>query len=89
MNNGIPENQVALANGWRTLGSYFGYPKCCTEALIDALIKGWESSLTQDSIFDGTGYRPCRVCEDKGEEYMLKSIATNRICPTPFPESNI
>lgn len=82
----IEDNEV-LAAGWRILGSYYGYPKCCTEALIRKFIDCLPSNITTSSIFCGTDYRPCQECDARGKDYMLKRIQANRICVTPFPDS--
>lgn len=66
---------------WANSGRHFGFPECCIEAFL-------EGSLPATSHFDGTGYRPCKVCIQRDPEELVAEINRNRSHPTPFPNSS-
>jgi hypothetical protein len=66
---------------WRNTGRLFGFPECCIEAFIKEELPIW-------SPFDGTGFRPCESCLDKGYEEMVNKINSRRTFPKPFPDSS-
>ena len=65
---------------YNLLGTYYGYPQCC----IDALWSPRPSIVSRHPII-GTGYVPCPQCATKSREELIGIITANRHCPLPFP----
>jgi hypothetical protein len=64
---------------YSSMGAFFGYPKCCIDALFD-----WDKKSSH-SEFHGTGFVPCKECAKKPYDELLAEIQSNRVCKTPFP----
>ena len=70
----IPGGRMSL------IGRIYGFPDCC----IDTFCNSW-SELPQESVFDGSGFRPCKSCkETKTKEQLEDEIASRRLIPFPF-----
>lgn len=70
------------------LGRYFGFPSCCVTAFFDHTDPdiGYGQACGQRKLH-GTGFIPCSWCNlVKSEQHLMDEIASNRICPTPFPQ---
>lgn len=80
-NNILKELDLISKEGVSTLGKYLGYPSCCT----DEFVSGSRSHIGGRKL-EGTGYIPCKKCNNKTEEELLNTIKENRICPTNFPK---
>jgi hypothetical protein len=63
------------------LGLALGFPKCCVAEWINEI----DLPSHQRRKLDGTGYIPCRKCNEKTEDELVSVINTNRLCYTPFP----
>lgn len=64
-------------------GRIYGFPDCC----IDAFCNSWAgiTLLPKKSKFTGSGFRPCKQCEDtKTQEQLEDEIASRRLMPRPF-----
>ena len=73
-----------MSDGWFLSGIYYGYPVCC----IDEFIYYAESDLCderEDRQLSGTGYVPCKKCNEKSERELLDAIDNNRIHWQKFP----
>ena len=67
---------------WYNTGVHFGFPECCIEAFLE------EDYDFPPTSFDGTGYRPCKLCSEKEPEELIKYINANRKHPKPFPDDS-
>ncbi len=78
-----PKTHVELklpGGGMSLIGRIYGFPDCC----IDTFCNSW-SELPQESVFDGSGFRPCKSCnETKTKEQLEDEIASRRLIPFPF-----
>jgi hypothetical protein len=75
-----------MSDGWFLSGVYYGYPVCC----IDEFIYYAESGLydeREDRKLNGTGYVPCKECNQKSERELLETISYNRLHWEKFPKS--
>ena len=81
-----PKPHVELkipGGGMSLIGRIYGFPECC----IDTFCNSW-SELSQESVFDGNGFRPCKSCnETKTKEQLEDEIASRRLIPFPFYHS--
>lgn len=82
-----PKPRVELkipGGGMSLIGRIYGFPDCC----IDTFCNSW-SELPQESVFDGSGFRPCKSCkETKTKEQLEDEIASRRLIPFPFYHSH-
>lgn len=82
-----PKAHVELkipGGGMSLIGRIYGFPDCC----IDTFCNSW-SELPQESVFDGSGFRPCKSCkETKTKEQLEDEIASRRLIPFPFYHSH-
>ena len=78
-----PKTHVELkipGGGMSLIGRIYGFPECC----IDTFCNSW-SELPQGSVFDGSGFRPCKSCkETKTQKQLEDEIASRRLIPFPF-----
>ena len=66
---------------WEYLGSYFGYPTCCTDSFKTlAHVGGSPRKLW------GTGYVPCLICNELTEDQLIGNINSKRKARLPFPK---
>ena len=81
-----PKTDIELklpGGGMGLSGRIYGFPDCC----IDTFCNSW-SELPQESVFDGSGFRPCKSCkETKTKEQLEDEIASRRLIPFPFYHS--
>lgn len=63
----------------RRLGVYLGFPKCCIDEFLEECGNKGKRKL------DGTGYVPCRICNEKSEQELIEAISIKRVCKDPFP----
>lgn len=79
-----PDRMVAL-------GLWLGYPACCVLNFRDRMQRWLRGEEVEEGLkLDGTGFVPCPKCnETKSEEELRREIASNRICPIPFPEYDL
>lgn len=76
---------------WRVWGKYYGYPRCCTEAMIKHHYQHPDElygTFVGKRKHHGTGYIPCENCNTKTEIYLKEYISRHRLCKTPFPGAN-
>lgn len=57
---------------WVFMGKYFGFPECCIKSFCSGNNK-------ESSLFDGTGYVPCRCCNQKIVSPQVMQEFTNDI----------
>lgn len=68
-------------NRWSIMGKYYGFPECCVNEFVSG------ASMEQTRKFEGTGYIPCKQCNDNVEkDELISYINENRLHPTCFPE---
>jgi hypothetical protein len=66
-------------------GRYYGFPDCCIKEFIE---RDWSVGLP-DRQLDGTGYIPCKKCNERySAEGLISRIKLKRICPIPFPNND-
>lgn len=64
---------------WVWYGRWFGYPSCCIDAFRDVRRR------SVDSVFDGSGFVPCKKCDEtKTQHQLLEEISNRRIAEEPF-----
>ena len=64
----------------RRLGRYLGFPLCCIESFI------YTGIIIEKRKLCGTGYVPCKSCNDNLTELELADIINERReCPDTFP----
>jgi len=76
-----------MSNYGRAMGLVFGFPSCCITAFCNN-----RSNLAENSQAHGTGYMPCKTCNDVIEdvglpEFVKTVIAPRRKLSTPFPKN--
>lgn len=69
------------------LGQYYGYPPCCIAEFIQFVLdlKDGKNSVRERRQLNGTGYVPCKSCNDKTKDQLLETITQLRNCKLPFP----
>lgn len=70
---------------WTMAGLEYGYPICCIGEFVIHAIKG-TSEHREKRKFNGTGYVPCVLCNEKTEAELLAYIAAHRQYKKPFPQ---
>lgn len=75
-----------MSDGWFLSGVYYGYPPCCIEEFI-AYAESGNFSDRPDRKLNGTGYVPCKSCNEKSEKELVKDINRNRLHWQKFPKS--
>ena len=77
------------------LGAYYGYPHCCTLAFIyrrygvPSEAASFALGFHEDFKLSGTGYVPCRHCEEQSVEEQLSKINRLRLHPFKFVETPV
>lgn len=66
---------------WIDWGIYFGYPPCCIEEFCNM---GHLDAPKRK--FNGTGFVPCKSCNELDEEELITDINLNRECDAEFPK---
>lgn len=83
-------------------GQYYGYPNCCIEQFIGRFVLiqtgiisvHVAASVSKDKIWDGTGFLPCKKCQEQItdqaslDDFVRRVIAPKRKCPTAFPKDD-
>lgn len=83
------ERCESVKNGLVKQGNRLGYPKCCIDAYVDMKNHGG-TQLNHDTVFNGTGYIPCKECAKLDPNELLKIIDAKRsIRELPFPLNNV
>ena len=80
MRNYLPPDQRTPS--WREIGVRYGYPVCC----IDSFVRLEHIKHPQPLKLDGTGYIPCKSCNERySEQGMARRINARRYkCLKPF-----
>lgn len=73
---------------WSRWGVYLGYPSCCVDEFIQHITLGTSKTRPKRKLH-GTGYVPCAKCNNKTTKELLITIASRRLCSTPFPHEHI
>ena len=74
------KNWLLPTTGMALTGRIFGFPECCVEAFCND-----REVLSEESVFSGSGFRPCKHCNDnKTQEQIENEIASRRLIPYPF-----
>jgi len=82
-NSEVPDG---LGRHWLSTGIYFGYPMCC----IAQFINGYPDKTAKNGdVSQGYGFIPCdlHAQQIRDGKTNLEKIITERVCPTPFPNS--
>lgn len=67
---------------WKVIGKQYGYPECCIEEFVKLEHIGEVRKL------HGTGYIPCKKCNEKSEKELINTINAARNHCLPFPKEN-
>lgn len=83
-------NYIKRSGYYYAMGSFLGYPSCCTEEWIENNPRRNNLLLEQKYInnsFRGTGFIPCHKCLEKDKNELISQINSNRTFKYPFPFS--
>lgn len=75
---------------YTALGSYLGFPECCVTAFSTDFC-ATTKNLYPEGPWMGTGFIPCAGCAEEAlnfDKFVAERITPNRLCATPFPDSN-
>jgi hypothetical protein len=82
---------------FRTIGRFFGYPKCCCAAFDEDFCAetkhAFPSYADNPAPWYGTGYIPCLNCAFEAQRegftnFVATNITPHRMCAVPFPNGD-
>lgn len=79
-----------MENFFKILGTFFGYPECCSSWFEDRFEGKLEFKLTADQLEmeEGAGFIPCPECATriKSQGLTPADLIKDRIAQEPYPD---
>lgn len=67
-----------MTQQFKDFGTYYGYPSCCTDSLLNDIDTGY-FLIRPERKLSGSGYIPCKECDEKyTPEQLVENINKKR-----------
>ena len=75
---------------FKTWGIYFNYPSCCVDDFVERIKNKQPIPIyMKDSVFQYSGFIPCRCCHNKVKSMSVEDASNLLIGRNPFKDDTV